>query len=304
MTDCTGRLFEFPVCKRRKVEAEFSGGDVTSDGGIVLLRQVDRLLGLSARVAQSLNDPRDPAKWTHTTTDVVRQRLFGLALGYEDLNDHQTLRHDPGFQTGVERDQILAGSSTLSRFENAANREIFWSMHNVMVDRFIASHPIPPEELILDFDATDDPVHGKQDGRFFHGYYDSYCFLPLYVFCGDQPLVSYLRPANIDAMKHGGAMLKRLVKRLREAWPEVRIIFRADSGFCRHWLLGWCERHDVGYVVGMARNPRLRRLSSEVIDRAAREFERSGERQRLLGEINYAAGPWKRERRIIVSMAP
>jgi len=300
MTNCTGQLFEFPVCKRRKVEAEFSGGDVTSDGGILLLRQVDRLLGLSAQVAQNLNDSRDPAKCTHTTTDVIRQRLFGLALDYEDLNDHQTLRYDPGFQTGVDRDQVLAGSSTLCRFENAADREIFWSMHNVMVDQFIASHTTPPEELILDFDATDDPVHGKQDGRFFHGYYDSYCFLPLYVFCDDQPLISYLRPSNIDAMKHSGAILKWLVKRLREAWPEVRIVFRADSGFCRHWLLGWCERHEIGYIVGIARNARLQRLSKAVTNKAASQFEDNGEKQRLFGEIQYAAGSWKRERRIII----
>jgi len=300
MTDCTGRLFEFPVCKKRKVEAEFNGGDVTSDGGILLLRQVDRLLGLSAQVSRGLKDSRDPAKWTHTTTDVVRQRLFGLALGYEDLNDHQTLRHDPGFQTGVDRDQDLAGSSTLCRFENAADREIFWSIHNVMVDQFIASHKSPPKELILDFDATDDPVHGKQDGRFFHGYYDSYCFLPLYVFCGDQPLVSYLRPSNIDAMKHSGALLKWLVKRLRKAWPDVRIIFRADSGFCRHWLLGWCERRDIGYIVGIARNARLQRFFKPVTNKAASQFEETEIKQRLFGEIQYAAGPWKQERRVII----
>ncbi len=300
MTDCTPRLFEFPACKRRKVEAEFSGGDVTSDGGILLLRQVDRRLGLSSRIALSLKDSRDPNKLTHSTIDLVRQRLFGLALGYEDLNDHQMLRYDPGFQTGVDREQVLAGSSTLCRFENAMDREIFWSLHNIMVDQFIASHATPPEELILDFDATDDPVHGKQEYRFFHGYYDSYCFLPLYVFCGDQPLVSYLRPSNIDAMKHSGAMLKWLVRRLRDVWPQVRIIFRGDSGFCRHWLLGWCERNDVGYIVGIARNVRLQRLSCDVIGQAAQEFKLTGEKQRLFGELNYAASSWKRERRIII----
>ncbi|MBF0369862.1 MAG: IS1380 family transposase, partial [Magnetococcales bacterium] len=229
MTDRTGQLFGFPACKRRKVEGEFSGGDVTSDGGVLLLRQTDRLLGLTAAVASCLKDYRDPDKVIHTVHDLVRQRVFGIALGYEDLNDHLTLRDDPGFQTGVDRDERLASSSTLCRWENKADREIFWAFHNVMADQFISSFKESPKELVLDFDATDDPVHGKQDRRFFHGYYDHYCFLPLYVFCGDQPLVSYLRPANIDAAKHAGAMLKWLVSRLRKAWPQVRIVFRGDS---------------------------------------------------------------------------
>jgi hypothetical protein len=300
MTNCTGKLFEFPACKRRKVEAEFSGGDVTSDGGILLLRQVDRRLGLTAAVSKFLKDPRDPNKVVHKLHDLVRQRVFGLALGYEDLNDHQTLRDDPGFQAGVDRVERLAGSSTLCRWENQADKDIFWGFHNLMVDQLIASFSSPPKELILDFDATDDPVHGKQDGRFFHGYYDSYCFLPLYVFCGDQPLVAYLRPANIDGAKHTGAMLKWLVGRLRKMWPQVKIIFRGDSGFCRHILLGWCERNGVNYIIGLAKNNRLRNMSKDVLDEAALLYEQTEEKQRLFSDFMYAAGSWKRERRVIL----
>ena len=300
MTNCTKPLFEFPVCKRRQVEAAFEGGDVTSDAGILLLRQVDKRLGLIESAARCLKDPRDPAKVIHTVPDMLRQRIFGLALGYEDLNDHLTLRNDPGFQTGVDRDTPLASSATLCRFENRADRDLFWSFHNLMVDQFIASYSQAPDELILDFDATDDPVHGKQDKRFFHGYYDNYCFLPLYVFCGDQPLVAYLRPSNIDAAKHAGAMLAWLVRRLRHAWPEVEIIFRGDSGFCRHTLLYWCEHHNVKYIVGLAKNARLIKLSKPVLDQAAAQYEQTHEKQRLFFEFQYGADSWKCQRRTIL----
>lgn len=300
MTNCTKPLFEFPVCKRRQVEAAFEGGDVTSDAGILLLRQVDKRLGLIESAARCLKDPRDPAKVIHTVPDMLRQRIFGLALGYEDLNDHLTLRNDPGFQTGVDRDTPLASSATLCRFENRADRDLFWSLHNLMVDQFIASYSQAPDKLILDFDATDDPVHGKQDKRFFHGYYDNYCFLPLYVFCGDQPLVAYLRPSNIDAAKHAGAMLAWLVHRLRQAWPEVEIIFRGDSGFCRHTLLYWCEHHDVKYIVGLAKNARLIKLSKPVLDQAAAQYEQTHEKQRLFSEFQYGADSWKCQRRTIL----
>lgn len=300
MTNCTKPLFEFPVCKRRQVEAAFEGGDVTSDAGILLLRQIDSRLGLIEAAARCLKDPRDPAKVIHTVSDMLRQRIFGLALGYEDLNDHFTLRNDPGFQTGVDRDTPLASSATLCRFENRADKDLFWGFHNLMVDQFVASYTRAPEELILDFDATDDPVHGKQDKRFFHGYYDNYCFLPLYVFCEDKPLVAYLRPSNIDAAKHAGAMLAWLVRRLRQAWPEVKIIFRGDSGFCRHTLLYWCEHHNVHYIVGLAKNPRLIKLSKPVLDQAAEQYEQTHEKQRLFLEFQYGADSWKCQRRTIL----
>ena len=214
-------------------------------------------------------------------------------------NDHAALRHDLALQTAADRERALASPSTLSRFENAADRSWAWSVHEVLVESFIACHARPPEELVLDFDATDDAVHGHQEGRFFHGYYDHYCFLPLYVFCGDHPLVAYLRPSKIDGAKHAWAILALLVKRLRRAWPGVRIVFRGDSGFCRHRMFNWCERRGVGYIVGLARNPRLNDLAGRCMTAAQQGFEAAGKKQRLFDEFAYAAKSWKRERRVI-----
>jgi len=201
-TVCNPELFQFPAVKKRSVCASFTGGEVTSDGGITLLRQTDRRIGLTKALAQVLPDPRDPQRIEHPLLSLVRQRIYGLAQGYEDLNDHDTLRHDLAWQTAVERDTALASSPTLCRLENRADRQVAWAVHEVIVDQFIAPFAAPPTELILDFDATDDRVRGQQEGRFFHGYYGGYCFLPLYVFCGEQLLVSYLRPANIDVARH------------------------------------------------------------------------------------------------------
>jgi len=203
-----------------------------------------------------------------------------LAAGYEDLNDHQKLRHDCAIQASVERTETLASSSTLCRWENRSDNQSAWRIHEVMVEQFIASFTDAPKELILDFDATDDVVHGKQEGSFFHGYYDHYCFLPLYVFCRDQLLVSYLRPSKHDAAQHAWAILSLLVKRLRKTWPETHIIFRGDSGFCRHRMLAWCERHGVGYIVGIAQNQRLNTLTVQWQQEAESDFEQSGEKVR------------------------
>lgn len=299
MTNCNPSGIDFPACRRRRVEADFSGGEITSNGGVLLLRQADRLSGLTASLAERLEDGRQRGKVEHRFVDMLRQRVYGIALGYEDVNDHAALRHDLALQTAAERDRALASPSTLSRFENRAERDWAWAVHEVLVDSFIASHSEPPEELILDFDATDDAVHGKQEGRFFHGYYDHYCFLPLYVFCGERLLVSYLRPSKIDGAKHAWAILGLLVKRLRRAWPGVRIVLRGDSGFCRQRMLGWCERKGVGDIVGLAKNARLNRLAGAWMNRAARDFEASRDKQRLFGEFTYAAGSWKTERRII-----
>ncbi len=252
MTNCTQDWFEFPRVNGRMVAANFQGGEITSDGGVLLLRQADRLLGLSEAVAFALRDPRRQASCDHDLTSLVRQRLYAIGLGYEDLNDHEALRQDVAMQTAVERDQVLASAPTLCRFENRADRETAWRMHEVLLDQFIASFKRAPKKLMLDFDATDDPVHGGQEGRFFHGYYDHYCFLPLYVFCGHQLLVSYLRRSDIDGAKHAWAILSLLVKRFHQAWPKVRIIFRGDAGFCRWKMLRWCERHEIGYIVGIA----------------------------------------------------
>lgn len=300
MTKCTPTQLEFLPCKRRKVEVSFDGGEVTSDGGSLLLRRADRRMDLLPRVARALGDPRRQRSCDHSLLSIVRQRVYAMALGYEDLNDHDTLRRDIVLQTATERDSELASASTLCRWENRADREAAWAIHRVMVERFMASFKKPPRRLVLDLDATDDPVHGEQEGRFFHGYYDRYCFLPLYVFCGDQLLVSYLRPSKIDGARHAWAVVALLVKRLRQAWPKVRIIVRADSGFCRHRMLSWCDRHGVGYIIGMARNARLHALSEDLRVQAQALFKQSGQKQRLFGEIRYGARSWKSERRVIV----
>jgi DDE family transposase len=299
-TVCNPELFQFPAVKKRTVNASFTGGDVTSDGGIALVRQTDRRLGLTKALAKALPDPRDPDHIEHPLLALVRQRVYGLAQGYEDLNDHDTLRHDLAWQTAVERDRPLASSPTLCRLENRADRQVAWAVHRVIVEQFIASFAQPPTELILDFDATDDRVHGQQEGRFFHGYYGDYCFLPLYVFCGEQLLVAYLRPANIDAARHTWAVLKLLVARLRQAWPKVKIIFRGDSGFCRWRLLRWCEAHQVGYLVGLAKNSRVLGLGQRLMAQAQADFQAQQQKQRYFGEVKYRAETWDEERRVLV----
>ena len=300
MANCTVQKALFPGLKRRQIEANFNGGDITSDGGVLLLRQVDRLLGLSEAVSKALGDTRRQASCVHDGLSLLKQRVYGLALGYEDLNDHQSLRRDIGIQTGVDRSEVLAGASTLCRFENRADRESAWRMHEVLVDQFMQSFQRAPKRLILDFDATDDAVHGKQEGRFFHGYYDHYCFLPLYVFCRNQLLVSYLRPSKIDGAKHAWAILSLLVKRLRKAWPKVKIIMRGDGGFCRWRMLAWCDRHGVGYIVGIAKNKRLNRLAAPYLDAARLDYEVSGRKQRQFNTFFYGARTWDRPRRVIV----
>ena len=289
----------FPSFDRHKIEANFGGGDVSSDGGVMLLREADRRLGLVAALDGVLPDPRDQALIVHQQVDLLRQRIYGLALGYEDLNDHETLRHDLALQTALERTQPLAGDSTLCRLEQRVDRQAAVAFHEVLLEKFIASFSSAPSELILDFDATDDRVHGNQEGRHFHGYYGDWCFLPLYVFCGEQLLVAYLRPSNIDASRHAWAILKLLTTRLREAWPEVKLILRADSGFCRWKMLRWCEWASVDYIIGVARNPRLQALGAELMGQATEAFAASGEKQRRFGWIDYAAGTWDRERRVI-----
>ena len=302
MTKCYQRSFEFPRVNRRIVEARFDGGDITSDGGVLLLRQTDRLTGLSDSIARALSDPRRQASCDHDVPGLVRQRLYAIALGYEDLNDHDGLRQDVALQTAVERDQWLASASTLCRFENRADRETAWRLHEVLLDQFIASFKRAPKKLILDFDATDDPVHGEQDGRFFHGYYRHYCFLPLYVFCGHQLLVSYLRPSNIDGAKHSWAILSLLVKRLRQVWPKVQIIFRGDGGFCRWKMLRWCDHHEVGYIIGLAKNKRLNRLTASLQDEAAACFAATGHKVRWFTDFQYAARSWDGARRVIAKI--
>lgn len=312
MTECNGQRLLFSSLGRREVQADFAGGTLTSDAGGLLLREVDRRIGLLDQLAAGLTDPRDPARITHELRTLLAQRIYGLALGYEDLNDHATLRSDPVFAVLADQppdpERPLASPPTLCRLENRVSRASLARLAAVLVEQFIASYDTPPTELVLDFDATDDPVHGTQEGRFFHGYYDGYCFLPLYVFCGSRLLVAYLRRSNIDASLHTGAILKLLVARLRQTWPTVRLILRGDSGFCRRRLLRWCERHDVSYVLGLARNKVLERQAEPFMTAAEAQFQALLQNPQLAGapkvrnfhEITYAARTWDHARRVIV----
>jgi hypothetical protein len=230
---------------------------------------------------------------------MLRQRVMALCSGWEDLNDADQLRNDPVHQLAAGS-SALASTPTLSRFENRQSRAAAWAVNAEFVERFIASYDRPPAHIILDFDATDTPVHGKQEGRFFHGYYDCYCFLPLYVFCGDRLLVAYLRRSNIDASRHAAAILKLLVTRIRQVWPRTKIVFRGDSGFCRDLLLGWCDRHDVKYIVGIARNERLLGFGAKLMREAEQEFKKTGKKQRVFGAFDYAALTWRRVRWVIM----
>ena len=306
MTECTQRSLPFSRLGKKKIEADFNGGRLTSDSGVLLLRETDKRLRFIDQIAASLTDARHPSLIKHSLREMLAQRIFAIALGYEDLNDHATLRHDPALQVATERSRKpdtehgLSSPSTLCRLENRIDRESLIRFSEVFVEQFIASHVTPPEELILDFDATDDPLHGNQEGRFFHGYYDGYCYLPLYVFCGDRLLVAYLRPSGIDAAKHSRAILKLLVDRFREAWPEVRLVLRGDSGFCRWRLMRWCERHKVDYILGLARNTVLEKKAAFCLSVAEAEFKRTGEKQQIFRFIRYGAKTWDRERRVIL----
>lgn len=303
MTDRNPSKIEFPRCCGRRVEVDFAGGEITSNGGAPLLSAADRRLGLLSGLARRLADGRQAGKVVHKLLPLLRQRVYAVALGHEDVNDHGSLRDDLALQTAVGRDRRLASASTVGRLERAADRAWAWAAHVSMVETFIACFERAPAQLVLDMDATDDAVHGRQVGRFFHGYYDHYCFLPLYVFCGEHLLVSYLRPSNIDGAKHAWAILALLVKRLRQAWPQVRIILRADSGFCRHKMLSWCERKDLGYIVGLAKNARLNKHAGRAMARAEAAYRQSGETQRLFAELSYGAKTWDRERRVIARLA-
>lgn len=299
MTDCTRELFEFLPEKRRIVAVNFTGGEVTSDGGAVLLREADRKIGLTAKAALCFTDNRNPVKIQHSIEAMLRQRVHGIALGYEDLNDHTTLRHETVLQLAAGVDQPLASVPTLCRFENTADKKLALDLHQVIIERFIASFKEAPKELVLDFDATDDPVHGNQEGKFFHGYYDHHCFLPLYVFCGEQLLVSYLRTAKRDAATHSWAILALLTKRFRQVWPDVRIIFRGDGGFCRHRMFDWCESHNVYYITGMTGNNVLKTELAPAMEEAKTTYEKTNEKQRLFKEFQYKAKTWKKKRRVI-----
>jgi hypothetical protein len=284
------------------IEADFQGGALSSDGGLMLLRQVDQRIGLSKAVAKVMHDPRDPGRVQHTLRELVSQRLYGLCCGYEDLNDHAALRSDPMMQTAVGTDELLASSPTLCRMERRATRADVVALHRVLLDQFMASHAVTPDELVLDIDASDIPLHGHQEGTQFHAYYDHYCYLPLYVYCGKALLACVLRNSRIDGAKHAAAVIKLLVTRLRRQWPEVRIIVRGDSGFCRQRLMRWCERQGVGYAIGMARNKRLEAAVTNWERDLEQRFTETGEKQRSIHEFTYGARSWNQERRLITRL--
>lgn len=315
-TDCNAGLFAFEALGNRKVTAAFDGGAITSNAGALLLRQVDRRIGLSRQAAACFSDGRDQDRLEHRLDTLLAQRVHGIALGYEDLNDHDALRHDPvlGLLSGkIEARRsdcaVLAGKSTLNRLEHAPEdagdryRKFTVNgaaMKALFVDLFLQAHTSAPSRLILDIDATDDPLHGQQEGRFFHGYYQSYCYLPLYVFCGRDLLLAKLRPANIDAAAGAKEEIAGIIGQIRQTWPHVEIWLRADSGFCREDLMAWCEANGVGYIFGLARNARLEAEIVQELAEVERKAAESGKPERLFKEFQYQTRKtWSRARRVI-----
>jgi len=315
MTECNQSSFGFERSGRREIVARFDGGTISSDGGAFLLRQTDKRLDLLRRFAECFLDGRNQALVEHSISEMISQRVYGLALGYEDLNDHEQLRIDPVFGILAGKDNLaepLAGKSTLNRMElgtgiNDRYKKItFWKevVDELLVNVFIESHEKAPAEIVLDIDTTDMPLHGKQEGRFFHGYYDNYCYLPLYVFCGDHVLCARMREANHDAAFGCLQEIQRIVKQIRAAWPEVKIVLRGDSGFCRNQLMSWCENNDVDFLFGMARNKRLRRIIGQQMHEAAVQWNQTGKPARVFSEFQYGTkktkqGGWDRERRVV-----
>lgn len=314
MSECNQTAFPFEAHFSRRVVANFDGARMTTDGGALLLREADRKIGLLKRVAACFTDTRDPQRVEHGLSEMLAQRIYGLALGYEDLNDHEELRRDPllGLLAGKrELDEPLAGKSTLNRLEltpagsphTERYHKIGYSaeaLDQLLVDVFLEAHQKPPREIVLDLDATDTPLHGEQEGRFFHGYYNQYCYLPLYIFCGEHLLCARLRPSNIDASAGSREEIERIVQQIRRQWPKVRIILRADSGFCREELMVWCEANNVEYVFGFARNERLRRRIAGPLREAKREYQRTGKAARMFVEFFYCTrSSWSRRRRVV-----
>ena len=324
-TQCNQKSFAFHPLVRREVEGCFDGGAITSDAGGLLLREVEKRTKIIERFAACSTDHRDPERIEHTVRELVAQRVYALALGYEDLNDHDELRRDPLLAVLAEkpdptgesrarardRGKALAGKSTLNRLEltkaEVEEKERYKKIaldtegvDRLLVKIFLEAHEQPPAEIVLDLDATDDPVHGNQEGRFFHGYYGHYCYLPLYIFSGDHLLCARLRPSNIDASAGCVEEVARIVAGIREAWPEVKVTLRGDSGFCREELMGWCEQNQVDYVLGLAKNDRLKAEIAGEQEQAAAEFRATGQAARVFKEFFYQTREsWARARRVV-----
>ena len=314
-TQCSADLFGFTPVEGRNVVASFDGGRMTSDAGALLLGATDRAIGLVKRFAACFQDARCRDLIEHEVATLIGQRVFGIALGYEDLNDHDLLRHDPmmavlaGKLAAKRKDCApVAGKSTLNRLELSRPSPTLYhkishdaaAIEGLFVTLFLEAHATPPEEIIIDLDATDDPLHGHQEGRFFHGFYDGYCYLPLYVFCGRHLLASKLRVANIDGSAGAVEEMERIVGQIRTRWPEVRIILRADSGFAREALMGWCEENRVDYLFGLARNERLVGAIGAELAQAAAESRETSQPARRFTEFWWSTRKsWSRRRRVI-----
>jgi len=325
MTECTQSSFWFASHFSREVVARFDGGQITSDAGALLLRPVEQRTGILRQFAACFRDYRRPELVEHTVGELVRQRVYGMALGYEDLNDHDQLRQDPllAMLSGKsdlegehrrrrqDRGKAGAGKSTLNRLEltkEDANQRTRYkkivldekAVDALLVDLYIQAQPRPPHRIVLDLDATDDPVHGEQEGRFFHGYYGGYCYLPLYIFTGEHLLCARLRPSNIDASAGALEEIQRIVKQLRRVWPSVEIVLRADSGFCRDAIMTWCEQNRVGYVFGLAKNERLLKKVRKPMQQAQRQWKQTAQPARRFTEFRYRTREtWSRARRVI-----
>ncbi|RVD09238.1 MAG: IS1380 family transposase [Mesorhizobium sp.] len=315
-TECSAERFDFGAVEKRAVVAGFDGGTITSDAGALLLGLTERAIGLVDRFARCFVDARDPGLIEHEVRTLVGQRILALALGYEDLNDHDELRHDPVLAVLAgklkarrhKKCAALAGKSTLNRLELSRPQPSRYhkishdpaAIEALFVDLFLGAHAAPPEEIVLDLDATDDPLHGNQEGRFFHGYYGNYCYLPLYVFCGDHLLCAKLRPANIDAAAGSVEEIARIVRQLRQRWPKVRIVLRADSGFAREELMAWCEQNAVDYLFGLARNVRLARHIGAELEQARAESSLTNRPARRFKDFLWSTRKsWSRRRRVV-----
>jgi len=315
-TECSRDLFGYEVVEGREVVAAFDGGQVTSDAGGLLLGAANRAIGLVRRLAGCFTDSRVPELVEHTVETMLMQRICGIALGYEDLVDHDQLRHDPVLATLAGKLEArrkdcapLAGKSTLNRLEHAPASALdryhkighdAAAIEGLFVALFLEAHKTPPKEIILDLDATDDPLHGHQEGRFFHGYYDCYCYLPLYVFCGRHLLAAKLRRSNIDASAGAVDAVERIVAQVRARWPRVTILLRADSGFARDELMAWCEANGVDYVFGLARNERLvGAIAPDLAAAAAESLAQGGPARRFADFAWRTLDSWSRERRVV-----
>jgi Transposase DDE domain group 1 len=314
-TECSADLFGFTRVEGRKVVAAFDGGTMTSEAGAMLLGATDKQIGLVARFADCFTDYRDADLLVHEVAGLLGQRVFGIALGYEDLNDHDQLRHDPvlavlGGKLEAKRADCapLAGKSTLNRLELSREEPTRYhkishdaaAIEGLFVDLFLDAHAAPPPQITLDLDATDDPLHGHQEERFFHGYYDSYCYLPLYVFCGRHLLAAKLRPANIDASAGSIAEVARIVARIRARWPKVRILLRADSGFAREPLMAWGENNGVDFLFGLAKNSRLVGEIAAELAAARAQSQRTEKPARRFRDFSWQTRKsWSRERRVV-----